>query len=46
VLALTGVGDTVSPAAVLGLGIPVGRIGSNHATPAVWADLLMERLEK
>jgi hypothetical protein len=46
VLALTGVGDTVSPAAVLGLGIPIGRIGSNHATPAVWADLLMERLEK
>lgn len=46
VLALTGVNDTVSPAAVLSLGIPVGRIGSNHATPAVWADLLMERLER
>lgn len=46
VLALTGVADTVSPAAILSLGIPVGRIGSNHATPAVWADLLMERLER
>jgi hypothetical protein len=44
VLALTGISDTVSPAAVLALDIPVGRIGSNPATPAVWADLLMERL--
>ena len=46
VIAMTGVADTISPAAVLGLGIPVGRIGSNPATPAVWADLLMERLER
>jgi hypothetical protein len=46
VLALTGVADTVSPAAVLSLGIPVGRIGSTYATPASWADLLMERLER
>ena len=46
VIALTGIADTVSPAAVLGLGIPVGRIGSNPATPAVWSDLLMERLER
>ncbi len=46
VLALTGVADTVSPAAVLSLGIPVGRIGSTYATPAAWADLLMERLER
>ena len=46
VIALTGIADTISPAAVLGLGIPVGRIGSNPATPAVWADLLMERLER
>jgi hypothetical protein len=45
VLALNGVADSVSPAAVLGLGIPVGRIGSTFATPAVWADLLLERLE-
>jgi hypothetical protein len=46
VIAMTGIADTISPAAILGLGIPVGRIGSNPATPAVWADLLMERLER
>jgi hypothetical protein len=46
VVALSGIADTVSPAAVLSLGIPVGRIGSNRATPAVWADLLAERLER
>ncbi|HEV7525962.1 MAG TPA: hypothetical protein VGP92_13415 [Acidimicrobiia bacterium] len=46
VIALTGIADTVSPAAILGLNIPIGRIGSNPATPAVWADLLMERLER
>jgi hypothetical protein len=45
VLALNGVADSVSPAAVLGLGIPVGRIGATFATPAVWADLILERLE-
>jgi hypothetical protein len=46
VLALTGVADTVSPASVLELGVPVGRIGAKHATPASWADLLMERLTR
>lgn len=46
VIAITGIADTISPAAILGLGIPIGRIGSNPATPAVWADLLMERLER
>ena len=46
VIAMTGVADTISPASILGLGIPIGRIGSNPATPAVWADLLMERLER
>jgi hypothetical protein len=46
VIAITGIADTVSPAAILGLGIPIGRIGSNPATPAVWADLLMERLAR
>jgi len=46
VLALTGVADTVSPAAVLELGIPVGRLGAQHATPATWADLLVERLNR
>ncbi|HWS44505.1 MAG TPA: hypothetical protein VN636_01470 [Acidimicrobiia bacterium] len=46
VLALTGVADTVSPAAVLELGVAIGRLGSKPATPAAWADLLMERLER
>jgi len=46
VIAITGIADTISPAAVLSLGIPIGRIGSNPSTPAVWADLLMERLER
>jgi hypothetical protein len=46
VIAMTGIADTISPAAILGLNIPVGRIGSNPATPAVWADLLLERLDR
>jgi hypothetical protein len=46
VLALTGIADTVSPAAVLQLNIPVGRLGPTPATPAAWADLLMERLDR
>ncbi len=46
VIAITGIADTISPAAILGLNIPIGRIGSNPATPAVWADLLLERLER
>lgn len=46
VIAITGIADTVSPAAILELGIPIGRIGSNPSTPAVWADLLMERLDR
>ncbi|HET9730735.1 MAG TPA: hypothetical protein VFR41_14995 [Acidimicrobiia bacterium] len=46
VLALTGIADTVSPASVLELGIPVGRIGAAYATPAAWADLLIERLTR
>ena len=43
-LALTGVEDTADPAAVLGLGIPVSRVGHRPATPAVWAGLLTGRL--
>ena len=46
VLALNGIADTVSPGSVLSLGIPVGRLGSKYATPAAWADLLIERLEQ
>jgi hypothetical protein len=46
VIALTGIADTISPAAVLQLGIPVGRLGATPATPAAWSDLLMERLDR
>jgi hypothetical protein len=46
VLALTGVADTATPATVLALGIPVGRIGSKPATPAAWADLLLDRIDR
>ncbi len=46
VLAVTGIADTVSPAAVLQLKIPVGRLGPTPATPATWADLMMERLDR
>jgi hypothetical protein len=43
-LALTGVEETADPAAVLQLGIPVGRLGSRPATPAAWAALLVDRV--
>jgi hypothetical protein len=46
VVALTGIADTVSPAAILHLDVPVGRLGATPATPAAWADLLMQRLER
>jgi hypothetical protein len=44
VLALDGLDDTVSPAASLELGIPVGRLAQEHASPLTWTELLMERL--
>lgn len=43
-LALTGVDETSDPAAVLGLGIPVGRLEGRRATPAEWAALLADRV--
>lgn len=43
-LALTCIDETADPAAVLELGIPVGRIGARKATPAQWATLLSERM--
>ena len=46
VIALAGIADTTTPAAILGLGVPVGRIGSTPATAAVWADLLADRLQR
>jgi hypothetical protein len=46
VLALSNVDDTVSPAAVLDLGVPVGRIESEHATAIRWSELLLARIER
>jgi hypothetical protein len=45
VLALTELDETVSPAAVLDLGIAVGRIEGKPATPVTWAEALMARIE-
>lgn len=43
-LAVTDTGNTVSPAAVLQCGIPVGRLDGRAATPVQWASLLAPRL--
>lgn len=43
-LALSAVDETADPAAVLQLGIPVGRLGSRRATQSAWAALLTGRL--
>jgi hypothetical protein len=43
-LALVGVENTVSPASVLTLGVPVGRLDGQVATPLSWTELLMERM--
>jgi len=43
-LAVTETDDTVSPAAVLQCGIPVGRLEGRAATPVQWASLLAPRL--
>ena len=45
VLALDGLDDTVSPATVLELGIPVGRLEAEHASPLTWTELLLERMQ-
>ncbi|MGQ0825076.1 MAG: hypothetical protein ACT4OX_08635 [Actinomycetota bacterium] len=44
VLALNQLDETTSPAAVLDLGIPVGRIEGRPATPVAWAEALCSRL--
>lgn len=44
VLQLTRLDETVSPAAVLDLGIPVGRLERHVATPVAWAELLLYRM--
>jgi hypothetical protein len=41
---LTDLDATVSPAAVLQCGIPIGRLDGRPATPALWAALLAPRL--
>jgi hypothetical protein len=43
-LALENVEVTVSPAAALGLGIPVARLNGQPATASRWAALVMARL--
>ncbi len=43
-LGVTGIDHTVSPAAVLQCGIPVGRLEGRPATPLHWASLLAPRL--
>ncbi|MDQ1519337.1 MAG: hypothetical protein QOI55_410 [Actinomycetota bacterium] len=44
-LALTHSDDTVSPAAILDLGIAVGRVEGRPATALEWAELLMARMQ-
>jgi hypothetical protein len=46
VLALNSLDETVSPAAVLDLGIPVGRIEDRPGTPVSWAEVLTKRLAR
>jgi hypothetical protein len=43
-LSVTDLDGTVSPAAVLQCGIPVGRLDGRPATPLLWASLLASRL--
>jgi len=45
-LALHRLEDTVSPTALLALGIPVVRLDKRHATPEAWASLLCERVAR
>jgi hypothetical protein len=44
-LAVTDVAETVSPAAVLGVGVPVGLLDGHEATATRWAAILGEHLE-
>lgn len=43
-LQITRLEETVSPAAVLELGIPVGRLERHLATPVAWAEMLLYRM--
>ena len=44
-IALSGLEETVSPHAILELGIPVARLGTRVATPGAWSSLLRQRRE-
>ena len=44
VLALDNLDDTVSPASALDLGLPIGRLAHEHASPLTWTELLLERM--
>jgi hypothetical protein len=44
-LAVTDLADTVSPATVLGVGVPVGLLDGHEATASRWAAILGEHLE-
>jgi hypothetical protein len=43
-LALNRTDDTMSPASILQLGVPIALVDGEPATPELWADLLIERL--
>jgi hypothetical protein len=43
-LALDRLVDTVSPASMMCLGLPIGRLDGDDATPHRWADELLERI--
>lgn len=44
-LAVTGLDDTVSPATVLGAGVPVGLLDGHEASASRWTAVLAEHLE-
>jgi hypothetical protein len=43
-LALEGLGETTTPAAVLSVGVPVALLDGDTATPARWAAILTDRM--
>jgi hypothetical protein len=45
-IALAHLDQTVSPAAILDLGIPIGRLDGRPATPIAWAELLLSRMQR
>ena len=45
-LAVTNTDDTVTPASVLQLDVPIALVDSSPSTPELWVELLMERLNR